>query len=118
MPSTKHSEVEDETAVPLLAIESDSGVDTGKERDSEDQPHLRQALRHARLEHPYEPRINVECVPPKLRRRTPLPLLQLFILFGTRLSEPIAYTQIFPVSHFCHSRTIIGLLIICVFPVY
>lgn len=35
----------------------------------------------------------------RLRKRTPLPLFQLFILCLTRLSEPIAYTQIFPVSN-------------------
>ncbi|KAL5514417.1 hypothetical protein ACEPAG_2505 [Sanghuangporus baumii] len=43
-----------------------------------------------------ESRRNDERGPPKLKRRTPLPLGQLFVLFGTRLSEPIAYTQIFP----------------------
>ena len=32
------------------------------------------------------------------QRRTPLPLGQLVILCAVRLSEPIAYTQIFPVS--------------------
>ena len=33
----------------------------------------------------------------KLKHRTPLPLLQLSVLCGARLAEPIAYTQIFPV---------------------
>ena len=34
------------------------------------------------------------------QRRTPLPLGQLVILCAVRLSEPIAYTQIFPVSFY------------------
>ena len=36
----------------------------------------------------------------KWKKRTPLPLLQLFILCLVRLAEPIAYTQIFPVCIF------------------
>ena len=35
----------------------------------------------------------------KYAKRTPLPLMQLTILSAVRLAEPIAYTQIFPVSH-------------------
>lgn len=49
----------------------------------------------------YKPRRNVglrnDEHHTRLRKRTPLPLFQLLILCLTRLSEPIAYTQIFPV---------------------
>ena len=105
MPAVKHHEDEDETAFPLLATESDAAESsTGRSsegRPSDDYPHLRQqVLHHVSLEHSSGSRRNDDRTPPKLRRRTPLPLLQLFILFATRLSEPIAYTQIFPVRHF------------------
>lgn len=59
------------------------------------------------LEHRKEDKENQEDLesptfqsPPgrRFKPRTPLPLLQLTILCGVRLAEPIAYTQIFPVS--------------------
>ncbi|KAI5117843.1 hypothetical protein M0805_008115 [Coniferiporia weirii] len=84
---------DDESALPLLTV--DLGPDTP---DLEDHPHLRQSTANAPVhtqEGAYKSR-NDEYVPPKYRKRTPLPLLQIFILSATRLSEPIAYTQIFP----------------------
>lgn len=78
-------ESEDETAVPLLTV--DSAVDLS------DQPQPSTS----RSAEPYRTR-NDQFRGKPYQKRTPLPLLQLFILSVTRLSEPIAYTQIFPVS--------------------
>ncbi|KAL5498749.1 hypothetical protein ACEPAH_2104 [Sanghuangporus vaninii] len=86
----RDSDVEDETVFPLLAADDNSGVaSTSAEPGNSDYKlHVRTQASESRR--------NDEREPPKLKRRTPLPLGQLFVLFGTRLSEPIAYTQIFP----------------------
>lgn len=77
---------EDETAVPLLTVDSAVELDQ------------RPQLGLAHPAQPYRDR-NDEFRGKAYRKRTPLPLLQLFILCVTRLSEPISYTQIFPVSY-------------------
>ncbi|KAL5521548.1 hypothetical protein ACEPAF_2296 [Sanghuangporus sanghuang] len=86
----RDSDVEDETVFPLLAPDDNNGVaSTSAEPGNSDYKlHVRTQASESRR--------NDEREPPKLKRRTPLPLGQLFVLFGTRLSEPIAYTQIFP----------------------
>ncbi|KAL5476731.1 hypothetical protein ACEPAI_2917 [Sanghuangporus weigelae] len=86
----RDSDVEDETALPLLAADDNSGVASTSAEPGNSDYKL-----HVRIQ-ASESRRNDEREPPKLKRRTPLPLGQLFVLFGTRLSEPIAYTQIFP----------------------
>ena len=101
MPKDRQFEFE-EIALPLLDNKSE-GVENGS--SSEEYIHLRQTGGGATTSHThdscsssqYDTR-NDEFVSEKPKRRTPLPLLQLFILCTTRLSEPIAYTQIFPVS--------------------
>lgn len=94
MPVVRKHDGDDETAIPLLATETDASPE--RDGDAQEQPHLRQTSQYSHTQ-AYESRRNDQFLPPKLRRRTPLPLLQLFILCATRLSEPISYTQIFPV---------------------
>ncbi|OCB90810.1 hypothetical protein A7U60_g1919 [Sanghuangporus baumii] len=84
----RDSDVEDETVFPLLAPDDNNGVASTSAEPGNYKLHVRTQVSESRR--------NDEREPPKLKRRTPLPLGQLFVLFGTRLSEPIAYTQIFP----------------------
>ena len=100
MPSLRDTHFEfEETALPLLDSKPE-GIE--RSSSSEEYIHLRQtsSTSHTHdtgFNSQYDTR-NDEPISGKPRRRTPLPLLQLFILCTTRLSEPIAYTQIFPVS--------------------
>ena len=80
---------DDETVVPLLTVET--GLDLATVELEE---HMR-----SNGSEPYKSR-NDEFRGRSYRKRTPLPLLQIFVLSVTRLSEPVAYTQIFPVSIF------------------
>ncbi|PAV20345.1 MFS general substrate transporter [Pyrrhoderma noxium] len=99
MPKDRQFEFE-EVALPLLDNKSE-GIENCS--SSEESIHLRQTGGGATTSHTHDPcsssqydTRNDEFVSEKPKRRTPLPLLQLFILCTTRLSEPIAYTQIFP----------------------
>lgn len=85
MPTDKREE-DDETAVPLLTINSRSDLSNVDLEDTRASGSRRYKSR------------NDESEVPRYKKRTPLPLVQLLIVSATRLAEPIAYCQIFPVS--------------------
>ena len=104
----------DETAVPLLTINSASrsrleltseklGTTTSTSHMSSSAtaragpgPQSLSISRYESDKEQYRERVDT-VAPLKYARRTPLPLMQLFVLCTMRLAEPIAYTQIFPV---------------------
>lgn len=71
---------EEETSIPLLErnVLDDEQEDCNRESDANE------------VEDAHRP-----------RKTTPLPWTQIIVLSFTRLAEPIAYTQIFPVSSLC-----------------
>lgn len=84
-----------ETALPLLTIGSGSELD-----GYDDCEGTRRSPSPSREKREYKTR-NDAMTGTSYKKRTPLPLLQLMVLTATRLAEPIAYTQIFPVSIIC-----------------
>ncbi len=83
---------EEEIVLPLLTLGSGSELD-----EYDDAEGASRTASFDREKGVYKTR-NDAMTGTSYKKRTPLPLLQLIVLTATRLAEPIAYTQIFPVS--------------------
>lgn len=87
----KQPTLEDEdTVVPLLTLE---GFPVDSERDPEST-----GVKKGQIDDSASFRNNEPGPSKRFQKRTPLPMVQIVVLSAVRLAEPIAYTQIFPVS--------------------